>query len=335
MLRRLEIPWILAIAAVYGFDCFVTNQIDPYVASIFVYAGINITLAVSLNLINGFTGQFSMGHAGFMAIGAYSSAVCTTLILPANPALATSPFLSGLFFFGALLVGGLMAALSGYIVGLPSLRLRGDYLAIVTLGFGEIIRVALLNIEYIGGARGLVGIPAFTNLSWVYGAALLCVFFVSRLIASPWGRELLAVREDEIAAQASGVNTTKAKVFAFVSGAFFAGVAGGLFAHYLRFLNPAIFDISKSFEIIIMVVLGGMGSISGSICAAIFLTLMREQLRDLAEFTVVDYRMVIYSLMLIILMLTRPNGIFGSKEIWHFVPQSLKRFFQKGRSDVV
>jgi branched-chain amino acid transport system permease protein len=210
----------------------------------------------------------------------------------------------------AIVLGGTLAAIAGYLVGLPSLRLRGDYLAIVTLGFGEIIRVLILNIDVIGGARGLPGIPAWANLFWV-GLAVAAVIAVARHIAtSTHGRALFAIRDDEVAAEALGVNTTGYKVLAFVIGAFFAGVAGALFAHFISYLNPNSFTFIRSIEVIAMVVLGGMGSISGSVLAAIVLTLLPEVLRP-----VKDYRMVIYSLMLIVLMITRPQGLLGTREI--------------------
>ncbi len=211
--------------------------------------------------------------------------------------------------------GGAAAAAAGYLVGMPSLRLRGDYLAIVTLGFGEIIRVVFMNTEAVGGASGLNNIPFYSNFGWVYAAVVITVFCVWRLVNSAHGRTLLAVREDEIAGEAMGVNTTQAKVRAFAMGAFFAGIAGGLYAHYLRILTPQTFDFNRSFEVVIMVVLGGMGSISGSVVAAVLLTVMREALRVVQDWLLVDLRMVIYSLVLIILMLTRPNGLFGTREI--------------------
>jgi branched-chain amino acid transport system permease protein len=195
----------------------------------------------------------------------------------------------------------------------------------VTLGFGEIIRVIVLNLDVIGGARGLPNIPALSSFGWVYTWVVLTIFTVWRLINSAHGRAFLSVREDEIAAEAMGVHTTRAKVRAFVIGAFFAGVAGGLFAHYLRYLNPQTFDFNRSFEIIIMVVLGGMGSITGSVVAALFLTGIREALRPLQEITKIDFRMVIYSLMLILLMLTRPNGLFGTREYVDFLPDWMKK----------
>lgn len=307
--------WLLAIAIVLIVNVFIQDSLNPYLFQILMFSGINVILAVSLNLVNGFTGQFSMGHAGFMSIGGYMSAYITSQVFTNNAALLDDPIKAGGVFLFSLIAGGIAATIAGYCVGLPSLRLRGDYLAIVTLGFGEIIRVVFLNMEAVGGARGMSGIPQLANFGWVFGFVVLTVFCVWRVIHSAQGRVLLAIREDEIAGTAMGVNTTQGKVRAFAMGAFFAGVAGGLYAHYLRTLNPGIFDFNRSFEIIIMVVLGGMGSISGSIVAALFLTVLRELLRPLQQLTGVDMRMVIYSLVLIIMMLTRPKGIFGTTEI--------------------
>jgi branched-chain amino acid transport system permease protein len=202
--------------------------------------------------------------------------------------------------------------------------LKGDYLAIVTLGFGEITRVLILNIDAVGGPRGIPGIPKYTGVGWVAVVAFLCVISVQRIMRSAHGRALLAVREDEIAAEAMGINTTRYKVKAFVIGAFFAGVAGGLFGHFLTYLNPQTFDFNRSFEIITMVVLGGMGSTTGAVAAAVFLTFLREMLRPLQEITKLDFRMVFYSLMLVVLMLTRPKGFFGTTELSDYGP--FKRF---------
>jgi branched-chain amino acid transport system permease protein len=318
-------PWLAALAVIWLFNFFVADQIQPYIFTIIMYAGINISLAVSLNLVNGFTGQFSMGHAGFMSVGGYTSAFITTLLQAHHPQLFSQPLIGTAVFLGALLCGGLASSGVGYLVGLPSLRLKGDYLAIVTLGFGEIIRVIILNVDSIGGARGMAGIPALSTFGWVYTLVVVTVFTIWRLMVSSQGRAFLSVREDEIASEAMGINTTKAKVRAFVIGAFFAGLSGGLFAHYLDYLNPQTFDFNRSFEIIIMVVLGGMGSITGSVVAALFLTGIREALRPLQELTRLDFRMVIYSLLLIVLMLTRPNGLFGSHEIIEFIPKSWRK----------
>ena len=276
-------------------------------------------LAVSLNLINGFTGQFSIGHAGFMAIGGYSSAAFTYylgsgLINSLNSVIMLGWLAKSIVFVFALFLGGALAALAGLVVGIPSLRLKGDYLAIATLGFGEIIRVIILNIDAVGAARGFADIPGYTNLFWVLFFMLFTIVVVRNLVHSSHGRAFLSVREDEVAAEAMGINTTYYKVSAFVIGAFFAGIAGGLFGHYLMYLHTNSFTFMKSIEVIIMVVLGGMGSITGSIIAAIILTVLPEFLR-----VVKDYRMVIYSFTLIVLMLTRPQGIFGVEEL------SLKR----------
>ena len=286
---------------------------NPYYFQVLMLIGINIVLAVSLNLVNGFTGQFSIGHAGFMAVGAYTSAMFTLKIgqpLAASWHFLPGPVAEGLALLMALVAGGLLAAVAGWIVGLPSLRLRGDYLAIVTLGFGEIIRVLILNIDAIGAARGLPGIPQYSTFFWVFGTAVLVIVVARRIATSTHGRALFAIRDDEVAAEALGVDTTRYKVLAFVLGAFFAGVAGGLFAHFLSYLNPSSFTFLKSIEVIAMVVLRGMGSISGSVLAAILLTLLPEVLRP-----VKDFRLVIYSLMLIILMITRPQGLLGTREL--------------------
>ncbi len=308
--------WLIAIAAILIINFFSIDRLDPYVVTIMIYAGINVILVTSLNLINGFTGQFSLGHVGFMAIGAYAASFCSVELSALYPVLFTDPLYANLIFLPILIIGGLAASIAGYLIGLPTLRLKGDYLAIVTLGFSEIIRIILLNMNSVGAARGLINIPALSNFLWVYSVAIFTIFFLSRLIKSPHGREFLSVREDEHAAESCGVNTTKAKIKSFIIGSFFAGVAGALFGHFLRYLNPAIFDITRTFEVIIMVVLGGMGSLSGSVVAAILLTVLKEALRPLQELTGTDYRMVIYSLLLIILMLNRPQGIFGNKELF-------------------
>jgi branched-chain amino acid transport system permease protein len=313
-MKRIAVP-LLTLAVLVGLNIALPRLLNPYLFQVLILIGINIVLAVSLNLVNGFTGQFSIGHAGFMAAGAYASAMFTLtvgqrVLAVLNGAHLPPAVAEGMLLLVSLLLGGLLAAILGYLVGLPSLRLRGDYLAIVTLGFGEIIRVLILNIEPIGGARGLPGIPKFANFFWVFLSVVVVIAVARNLARSTHGRALFAIRDDEIAAEALGVDTTRYKVTAFVLGAFFAGVAGGLFAHYLSYLNPATFTFLKSIEVIAMVVLGGMGSVSGSVLAAIVLTLMPEVLR-----AVKDFRMVIYALMLIVLMITRPQGLLGTREI--------------------
>jgi branched-chain amino acid transport system permease protein len=325
---------IIAIAVLLGVSYGLQVLPIPgmaYYFRVIILIGINIILAVSLNIIFGHAGQFSMGHAGFMAIGGYTSAYLTYYHFA--PYLEKFPdgthkfILQNAMFLLALLVGGAAAALAGYVVGLPSLRLRGDYLAIVTLGFGEIIRVIFLNVEKLGAARGLSGVPSWGNFFWVFFFAWLTIVVSMRLVKSSVGRAFLAVREDEIAAESMGVDTTKFKVKAFVISSFFAGVAGGLFGHYLAYLNPSMFQFVKSFEVIAMVVLGGMGSISGSIVAAIVLTFLPEGLRMVKEWTGSnsDPRMLIYSIMLIALMLTRPQGLLGRREIWEVLARRKDR----------
>lgn len=283
-------------------------QFDGYLLSILILTGINVVSAVSLNLVNGHTGQFSLGHAGFMAVGAYCSA-WVTLIHGKDIFRLIGAFLpiSGEFLFLiALLFGGLVAAATGILVGIPSLRLRGDYLAMVTLGFGEIIRVILQNSDGLGGARGLAGIPSFTTLGWTYGIAAFAIYVVGTLVNSTYGRGFLAVRDDEIAAESMGINTTKYKVVAFAVGAFFSGLAGGLYAHFIGYINPEGFNFLKSVDVVVIVILGGMGSTAGVTVAAIVLTILNELLRQTEQ-----YRMIVFALLLIVLMILRPQGLIA------------------------
>jgi branched-chain amino acid transport system permease protein len=306
-------------------------HIGPYYYDIILGIGINIILAVSLNLVNGYTGQFSLGHAGFMSVGAYAAAIFTTycggLLSFAAP---LGNFISVSIFFGcALLIGGIAAGLTGLLVGIPSLRLKGDYLAIVTLGFGEIIKVVIENVDFLGGARGLSVAAGYTNLFWVFATASITIYVVLNLVNSTYGRGFLTVRDDEIAAEAMGINTTKYKVLAFSLAAAFAGVAGGLYAHFKQFITPEGFSFLKSVDIVTMVILGGMGSTAGVVLAAIILTILPEALRWLADqpflpHTVaglLENRMIPYSILLIILMLTRPQGLFGGVHL----KQQMKR----------
>jgi branched-chain amino acid transport system permease protein len=306
-LRNLIIALIL-LGLLYGLDVvFHGRMISPYFTRILMLSGIAITLAVSLNLINGFTGQFSIGHAGFMAVGAYSSAYFSV-----NYGVRIVEVLGGgtlgwvASLLVATLVGALFAGLAGLVVGVPSLRLKGDYLAIVTLGFGQIIVVFLNNIDAVGGARGYSGIPIVKSFFWIFLVAILTIVIVYNIVNSAFGRALISIREDELAAEAMGVNTTRYKVAAFVISSAMAGAGGVLLAHFDGYLNPKSFEFIKSFEILIMIILGGLGSIVGSVLGAIVLTILPEALRGFAE-----YRMVIYSLLLIVLMITRPQGLLG------------------------
>ena len=286
----------------------------PYYYQIMILAGINIVLAVSLNLTNGITGQFSIGHAGFFAVGAYVSASISYYGGPGLRSLAS--FLppmgqDAVVLLVALGGAALATSLAGLLVGIPSLRLRGDYLAIVTLGFGEIIRVMILNIDYVGGARGFVGIPKLSNFFWVYLLVFAAVATTWNLVRSSYGRAFIAIRENEIAAQAMGIDVTRHKVLAFVIGAVFAGMAGCLFGHYTMYLHTNTFTFVKSFEIIIMIAIGGLGSIEGAVLGAIFLTVLPEAFRGFEGF-----RMIIYSLALILIMIFRPQGMLGNRSLF-------------------
>ena len=276
------------------------NIINPYYSGILTMVCINVILAVSLNLATGFLGQLVLGHAGFMSVGAYSAALFT--MYSGLPTVVSFPL--------ALLVGGIVAAAFGVIIGVPALRLKGDYLAILTLGFGEIIRVLILAMPFTGGAAGLSGIPLLTTFTYVFIIAIITVAVIFAFIHSRHGRAVIAIREDEIAAEAAGIHTTYYKLLAFVLAAFFAGIAGGLYAHHIGVLDPSKFDFNYSVEILIMVVLGGMGSITGSIVAAIVLTLLPDLLRGFSE-----YLMLIYSVILICVMLFKPSGLLGQHEL--------------------
>jgi branched-chain amino acid transport system permease protein len=311
---------------------------SAYYVKIGIDIGIAIIMAVSLNIVNGLAGQFSIGHAGFMALGGYAAGVITyygSLLLWGTAVRHGGWFGAGeLLFAFSCVCGGIVAAAAGYLVGLPSLRLRGDYLAIVTLGFGEIVRVLLQRTGPIiddaetlraaplsafvpppvGGALGFSGLPKYTNLFWVGLFATLTLIIAYRIKQSSLGRALVSIREDEIAAQAMGVNVARHKVLAFVIASFFAGVAGGLFGHESGVnLRPTDAGFLRSFEFIIMVVLGGRGSISGVTLSAAILTVLPEFLR---QFDIEQYRLILYALLLIVMMLLRPQGLFGIHEIW-------------------
>jgi branched-chain amino acid transport system permease protein len=342
---------------------------DPYVQQIIILAGVNIILAVSLNLINGITGQFSLGHAGFMAIGAYSAAYFTREIG------SRSVLADWLVFIIALLIAALTAGLAGWLVGLPSLRLRGDYLAIVTLGFGQIIVVIIRTIEEIGGASGFNKVPKMTTLWGTYALVALCILCMRNIAVSNLGRSMRAVREDEVAAEAAGINTTRVKVTAFIISAMWAGIAGALQVHYIQLAHPNDFGFLRSVEVVVMVVLGGLGSITGVTITAVLLRVLEELLRSVSmafwiglalvafaailsfprhrpamrrnkvwgvfgwliwpllctialiilfqspkirpwlEDQVSALRYIIYSLILIVLMLLRPQGLLGRGEL--------------------
>ncbi|MFZ5860527.1 MAG: branched-chain amino acid ABC transporter permease [Spirochaetota bacterium] len=295
-----------------------TEILNGYLLHIINLSLIYVILATSLNLINGITGQFSLGHMGFAAVGAYVSGSLTTLILKLS---VTNPA-SMLPFLLSIIAGGVVAAFVGFLIGFPSLRLKGDYLAIVTLGFGEIIRTIFNNIDAVGGPRGLLGIPKFSNFTVILVAAFLTVVIIRNLIESSHGRAMLSIRENELAAELVGINTTRYKVMAFTFGAFFAGIAGGLLAHLIQLAHPTQFGFIKSVEVLIMIYAGGVGSLTGSILAAFGLTFLSEGLRlgirALADATGLpiggEWRMVVYALLLIFIMLFRNEGLMGMRE---------------------
>lgn len=402
VLPRLLWPLLVGVAIAGLIQFAVGPSISGFTSKVMLVAGINIIMAVSLTVVNGFTGQFSMGHAGFMAVGGYVAATIT--YYGSIKLFGTADFAGGvvswtgagafegpiigkgdLLFMGSCIAGGLAAAGAGYIVGLPSLRLRGDYLAIVTLGFGEIVRVLLqgtpdqiqpwkakeaLDVPWyelllkLGGPKGFNLLPTYTTLFWVYLFVVLTLIVSYRLKNSSTGRAFLSIREDEIAAQAMGVDVTKYKVRAFVLASFFAGMAGGLYAMDIGAINAGDLGFQRSFDFIIMVVLGGMGSISGATLAAVILTILPELLRDLPPIwpaglvllvgmaiaqkvrgqwrlrplivvavltavleiarrvcvaqgiNIADYRLILYASLLIVMMLSRPQGLFGVREAW-------------------
>jgi branched-chain amino acid transport system permease protein len=336
-----SLPVLIGIALAVVIHFVVPRTAGPFYTRIAIDSGIAIVLAVSLNIVNGMTGQFSLGHAAFMALGGYAAGMVTfygSMLLWATT--ARDPRFLGAgewLFVTACLVGGCVATVAGYVVGLPSLRLRGDYLAIVTLGFGEILRVILQQTEPVidnvndlrsagiaqfvpppvGGAVGFNGLPKYTNLFWVYVMVTITLVVAFRLKRSSLGRAMISVREDEFAAQAMGVNVARVKVLAFMLAAFFAGAAGGLYAHESGLIiSPREAGFQRSLDYVLMTVLGGRGSITGVMLAAIILTALPEVLRDFDQ-----YRLIVYALLLIGMMLLRPQGLFGINEIWDYLPR--------------
>lgn len=329
----LVIGFYLIIEILNGEIPIFPRVLTRYYMQVLMFALINIIMTVSLNLINGFTGQFSIGHAGFMCIGAYTSAYFTTILFKVS----TMSYLPQLLLFlFSLIMGGLIAAIAGYFIGLPTLKLKGDYLAIVTLAFGEIVRsiirasdeisvffknIGLVKfsetISMLSGPRGLSAIPALSKFWLVYLITIISVIIMRNFIYSTHGRACLSIRENELASETMGVDTTYYKIIAFSLSAFFAGVGGGLFAHVLRFIHPDNFSFIKSIDYLIYLYAGGMGSITGSILAAVSLTILPEFLRVI---NFQQWRLVVYPLILIVLMLRKPDGIFGTREMKFLVP---------------
>jgi branched-chain amino acid transport system permease protein len=402
LIARAALPFLVSLLLALLLHFGVARFLDDYDRGLVMSVGINIMLAVSLTMVNGFTGQFSIGHAGFLGVGGYVAGAVTYATslklygdletrgsmlsgtsLNVDPATLSWFGQGDLLFVASLLAGGCAAALIGYVVGLPSLRLRGDYLAIVTLGFGEIVRVLIQRTDKtaalqawdrvhpgvpapegvsrvfaiensvldpatglsqttytavsdanwfeiaprVGGSLGFSAVPDYTSIFWVVLFAGVTIAVASRIKRSTFGRAFLSIREDEIASEAMGVDTVRYKVRAFVIAAFFAGLAGGLFAHF-KSMNPNEIGFARSFDIVIMVVLGGLGSISGASIAAIIVTLLPEWLRGLDQ-----YRMIIWALALILMMIFRPQGLLGVREIWDkALWQGLVRFMKREKS---
>jgi branched-chain amino acid transport system permease protein len=311
---------LAVLLGIYGVDQLAQLLLLEYVQRIVLLAGINVILAVGLNLTNGTTGQFSIGHAGFMAVGAYAAAYSGTLLRS-----LLGPAVQGLGSFGdaiifnlALLIGAAFAGVAGLLVGIPSLRLKGDYLAVVTLGFGEIIRILFNNATPLGAATGYFGddpsgLPAYTSFFWVFAWATAVTAAIANITFSQTGRSLTAIREDEIAAEAVAIPTTRLKVLAFTVSAATAGIAGGLFAHMQSGIRPEDFRFEKSIDMIVMIIVGGLGSVSGAALGGIFVAVTLEAMRDFQE-----YRLVLYAALLVGIMLVRPEGVFGNREIASF-----------------
>lgn len=324
VVRRFAVAFAV-LASLYGIGFGLEGGLIEYVQRIVLLAGINVILAVGLNLINGTTGQFSIGHAGFMAVGAYGAAFCGVKLGPTvSELLGAGALADAVTFNVALLIGALLAGVAGLLVGAPSLRLRGDYLAVVTLGFGEIIRISFNNAQFLGAATGYfgdspAGLPAYTNFFWVYAWAIAIVVLIRNLTFSQTGRSLLAIREDEIAAEAMATPTTRLKVLAFSFSAATAGIAGGLFAYMQSGIRPEDFRFDKSIDMIVMIIIGGLGSISGAIVGGVFVAVTLELMRDLQQ-----YRLVLYALLLISIMLLRPQGLLGNREL----PELLRTRFR-------
>jgi len=318
------------------------GTLSSYIQLVLMFVGVNIIMSSSLNLVNGYMGEFSCGHAGFMAVGAYTASLvsvwCFTAGSVFGPNLLPPAWAAVLFPF-ILLFGGLMAALAGLLVAVPSFRTRGDYLAIITLAVNYIVKSAIENIQPIGGARGFMGMGRVVNgmkevadipwmMIWTWIFVFLTILLIKRFVSSTYGKGIIAIREDEIAAEIMGVNTRRAKMVAFMLSSGLAGLAGGLFAHILGYINPGSFGIMKSTEALVMVYLGGMGSLSGSVLSAVFFTLLLEILRPLQL-----YKWVVVPLILILLMLFRTEGLLGHRELTDVFPRLKHIFGSRGKID--
>ncbi|SDJ92584.1 branched-chain amino acid ABC transporter permease [Natronincola ferrireducens] len=348
MKKRDIILTTISIVALGLFLIYANSNFNPYQIRILNLCAIYVVLGLSMNLINGFTGLFSLGHAGFMAVGAYTTALLTMSETAKQRTFFLEPMISPLDkitlpFFVALLIGGLLAAFVALLIGAPTLRLKGDYLAIATLGFSEIIRIIFTNTQNItNGALGLKSIPNTTNLWWTYGTMVVTIMVMAALINSSFGKAFKAIREDEIAAESMGINLFKHKVMSFAIGAFFAGIGGGLLGNLLGAINPAMFRFVLTFNILLIIVLGGMGSITGTVISAFVVTSGLEYLRILDESInlgfiqiqgITGLRMVVFSALLMIVVIFFRNGLMGTNEFsWDKLFNLLKRrpFSKKG-----
>ena len=312
-----------------------TGSLSSYTQLVIMFIGVNIIMSASLNLVNGYMGEFSCGHAGFMAIGAYTTSLLTVWFFTKGSVFGPNlmpPEWSVWIFPFILLTGGVVAALAGLMVAIPSFRTRGDYLAIITLAANYIVKSAIENIQTIGGARGFMGMSRVVNemknvadipwmMIWTWISVFITLLLIKRFVSSTYGKGIIAIREDEIAAEIMGVNTRRAKMVAFMLSSGLAGVAGGLFAHILGYINPGSFTIMKSTEALVMVYLGGMGSLGGSVLSAVLFTLMLEVLRPLQVI-----KWVVVPLILFLLMMFRTEGLLGQRELTDVFPR-LKRIF--------
>ncbi|MDD3334264.1 MAG: branched-chain amino acid ABC transporter permease [Eubacteriales bacterium] len=338
---------LLLCVALVGVLFLLQGSASDYLLRIARLCAINLVLALAMNLINGFTGIFSLGQAGFMAIGAYATALLTIPAAKKQMMFMIAPLVKPLdaltLPFGmALVIGGLMAAALAFLIGLPCLRLRGDYLAIATLGFSEIIRVIITNMQNVtNGAQGLKSIPANANIWWCYGVALVVIVFMGLFTTSSYGQALKSIREDEIAAESMGVGLFRHKMLAFVLSAFLAAVGGGLLASYNGTIGPDMFRVTQTYNVLMIVVMGGMGSISGSVVAAFIVTIGQEYLRVLdGPITIGAFhtdgvsgmRMVVFSVLLLVVIVFFRNGLFGTKEVtWTSIGRRLKSLSGRGK----
>ncbi len=322
--RLLSLPVLLVLGLVVALVLPQTGWVSPYLQLVISYVGINMILAVSLNLVNGYMGEFSVGHAGFMAVGAYTASILTVWVFPREASPALFPL--------ALLAGGAVAAVAGLGLAFPSFKTRGDYLAIVTLAFLMIVKSVLENLPALGGPRGFMGMDRLTSLGWVFASVVFSVWLARNLVYSRWGRGVLSIREDETAAGLVGVDTRRVKVVTFTVSAFLAGIAGGLFAHEIQFINPRAFTLLKSTDMLVMVYLGGIGSLGGSLLGATVYTLVLEGLRPALQSVGIaqEWRLVFAPLLLILLMFTKPRGILGFRELSFLRPRGERDGAKKG-----